>query len=188
MIAPRHVARLSHRRDTFSGGAVESCPELNPTYAIPALELAMLLFDGHLDLSMNAIEWNRDLTQSLEHVRRRESRMRDKIDRGRGVCTFPEMRRGEIGICIATQIARYVAPDNSLPGWHSPEIAWSITQAQLAWYRAMEEAGELIQITDRASLNRVVELWTSGTPSEKKPIGYILSLEGAGLDDFLGSR
>lgn len=140
----------------------------------------MLLFDGHLDLSMNAIEWNRDLTKSLEEVRRRELRMRDKIDRGRGVCTFPEMRRGEIGLCIATQIARYVAPDNALPGWHSPEIAWSITQAQWAWYRAMEEAGEMIQITDRASLNRVVELWKTPTASpDRRPIGYILSLEGA---------
>src|SRR5262245_31652632 len=101
----------------------------------------MLLVDGHLDLSMNAVEWNRDLTRSLLEVRRREAGKTDKKDRERGVCTFAEMRRGEIGLCIATQIARYVSEGNSLPGWHAPEIAWAMTQGQLAWYRAMEGCG-----------------------------------------------
>jgi membrane dipeptidase len=142
----------------------------------------MLLFDGHLDLSMNAIEWNRDLRLPLADVRRRETGKTDKPDRGRGVCTFPEMRRGHIGLCIATQIARYVAEGNSLPGWHSPEQAWAQTQGQLAWYRAMEEAGELVQIVDRASLDRQVALWQDRLASgsvERLPIGYVLSLEGA---------
>src|SRR3954471_20692934 len=119
----------------------------------------MFLVDGHLDLSMNAVEWNRDLTRPLAEVRRREAGKIDKKDRGRGVCTFPEMRRGEIGLCIATQIGRYVAPGNPLPGWHAPEIAWAQTQGQLAWYRAMEERGELVQIRDKAALARHVELW-----------------------------
>ena len=138
----------------------------------------MLLFDAHLDLSMNAIEWNRDLTRPLDEVRRREIGMKDRIDRGLGVCTFDEMRRGQIGICVATQIARYVSEASPLPGWHSPEIAWSITQAQLAWYRAMEEAGQLVQISDAEGLNRHVALWQNDPPADA-PIGYILSLEGA---------
>jgi membrane dipeptidase len=138
----------------------------------------MFLVDGHLDLSMNALEWNRDLTRPLAEVRRRETGKTDKKDRGRGVCTFPEMRRGEIGLCIATQIARYVAEDNPLPGWYAPEIAWAMTQGQLAWYRAMEDRGEMVQIRDRAALARHVALWQSNPPGNA-PIGYILSLEGA---------
>ncbi len=138
----------------------------------------MLLFDAHLDLSMNAVEWNRDLTRSLDEVRYREEGMTDKLDRAKGVLTFDEMRRGKIGICIATQIGRYVSLDNPLPGWHSPEIAWSITQAQLAWYREMERIGQMTQIVDRESLNRHVELWQNDPPVDA-PIGYILSLEGA---------
>ena len=70
------------------------------------------------------------------------------------------MRRGGVGLCVATLIARYVKPGNKLPGWHSPEIAWAQTQGQLAWYRAMEEAGEMMPITDAASLERQVALWT----------------------------
>src|SRR6188472_1409540 len=142
----------------------------------------MLLVDGHLDLSMNALEWNRDLTRPLAEVRRRETGQTDKKDRGRNVCTFDEMRRGEIGLCIATQIARYVAEDNSLPGWHAPEIAWAMTQGQLAWYQAMEKCGQLVQIRDRAALLRHVELWQSAASDSSQkplPIGYVLSLEGA---------
>jgi membrane dipeptidase len=150
----------------------------------------MLLIDGHLDLSMNALEWNRDLTRPLAEVRSREEGKTDKKDRGRGVCTFEEMRRGQIGLCIATQIARYVAPDNSLPGWHAPEIAWAQTQGQLAWYRAMEDRGQMVQIRDSASLSRHLALWKGDAEPNPKsqipnpqskplPIGYILSLEGA---------
>jgi membrane dipeptidase len=143
----------------------------------------MLLFDGHLDLSMNAVEWNRDLTKSIDEVRRREAGQTDKVDRGQNVCTFPEMRRGKMGLCIATQIARYVDEKNALPGWKSPEIAWAMTQGQLAWYRCQEETGQMVQIVTRAGLNKHVALWqdalASGAPTDKLPIGYILSLEGA---------
>src|SRR5205814_7727913 len=69
------------------------------------------------------------------------------------------MRRGGIGVCVATQIARYVKRGNPLPGWHSPEQAWAQTQGQLAWYRAMEERGEMKQIKTRAELKKHGELW-----------------------------
>ncbi len=138
----------------------------------------MLIFDCHLDLSMNALEWNRDLTRPIDEIRRREEGMTDKRDRAKGTVCLSEMRRGQIGLCVATQIARYVAPDNKLPGWHSPEIAWAQTQGQLAWYRAMEEAGEMVAIVDRAGLDRHVALWENNPPPDA-PIGYILSLEGA---------
>lgn len=138
----------------------------------------MLIMDAHLDLAMNAIEWNRDYTRPVEEIRARERTLTDKPDRGRGTISFEEMRRGNVGLCVATQIARYVAPDNPLPGWHSPEQAWAMTQAQLAWYRAMEERGELLQIRDRAGLDRHIDAWRR-RGSEQAPIGYVRSLEGA---------
>src|SRR6201999_3147101 len=112
----------------------------------------------------------------------REKGLTDKPDRGRGTVSLPELRRGGIGLVVATQIARYVAPDNPLPGWHSPWQAWAQTQGQYAWYRAMEEAGEMVMIKDLAGLNRHVELWkgnqvaATNTPvATPLPIGYILS-------------
>ena len=124
------------------------------------------IFDVHLDLSMNALEWNRDLRWSLEKIRRWEMNMKDKVDRGNGTVCFPEMQRGNIGLCVATQIARHSPYFHRLPGWNSPEQAWAQTQGQLAWYRAMEEAGELVPITTKAALEKHLALWQSAKPEE----------------------
>ena len=105
-----------------------------------------LIIDAHLDLSMNAMEWNRDLRLPIHEIREREKHLTDKLDRGKGVVCFDELRRGNIGIVVATQIARFVAPNNNLPGWNSPEQAWAHTQSQLAWYKEMEAQDELKQI------------------------------------------
>ncbi len=140
----------------------------------------MFLFDAHLDLSMNAIDWNRDLRLPVDTLNAREAGRTDKPGRGRATVSFPALRAGQVGLVVATQIARYVAPDNPLPGWHSPEQAWAHTQAQLAWYREMEQVGELMPVTDLDSLARCRSLWEDPTlPPSGKPIGYILSLEGA---------
>lgn len=158
-----------------------------------------LIFDVHLDLSMNALEWNRDQRWTLERIRRWEqincvaTGRTDKVDRGNNTVCFPEMRRGRVGLCVATQIGRYSPYFHKLPGWNSPEQAWAQTQGQLAWYRAMEEAGEMVSIRDRASLDRHFDLWLKAPPCDdgtpylveslrepnKLPIGYVLSLEGA---------
>ena len=139
----------------------------------------MFIIDAHLDLSMNAMEWNRDLRLPMAEIRNRELGMTDKPDRAKGTVSLPELRKGNIGLVVATQIARYVAPGNPLPGWHSSEQAWAQTQAQLYWYKAMEEAGEMIQITNANELEKHLLLWTNENDSSTKPIGYILSLEGA---------
>ena len=89
------------------------------------------------------------------------------------------MRRGGVGVCVATQIARAVDRDNPLPGWHSPEQAWAQTQGQLAWYRAMEGRGELVQLRTSGDLAKQLEEWENGANESTPRIGYVLSLEGA---------
>lgn len=139
----------------------------------------MFIIDAHLDLSMNALEWNRDLTKPVAEINAREAGLTDKPDRGRSTVSLPELRKGNIGLVVATQIGRYVAPGNDLPGWHSPQQAWAQTQGQLAWYKAMEDAGEMFQVKDLASLDEHLALWNDQSVTGLKPIGYILSLEGA---------
>lgn len=144
-----------------------------------------LIFDAHLDLSMNAMEWNRDLTQPLEEIRERENHLTDKPDRGKATVSLDEMRKGRIGICMATQIAHvkrsFISPlaGGARGGWHSQEQAWAQTQGQLAWYRAMEDKGEMVQIKDKADLQKHIQLWKKAEATDHLPIGYILSLEGA---------
>lgn len=141
------------------------------------------IIDAHLDLSMNALEWNRDLREPIEEINHREAGMTDKPDRAKATISFSELRKGNIGLVVATQIARYVAPDNPLPGWHSPEQAWAQTQGQLAWYRVMEEEGQMKMITNSTELEAHLQLWSDGQSNDNKPIGYVLSIEGA--DSFV---
>lgn len=142
-------------------------------------EEQLFLIDGHLDLSMNAMEWNRDLRISIHELNKREANMVDKPDRGKATITFEELRRGNIGLVVATQIARFVEPTSLLPGWYSPEQAWAQTQGQLAWYRAMEADGHMRMICSKEELDRHITEWTTEADTTKVPIGYILSLEGA---------
>jgi len=138
----------------------------------------MFTIDAHLDLSMNALEWNRDLRRSASEINAREKGLTDKPDRGNATVSLAELRKGNIGLVVATQIGRYVAPENPLPGWHSPEQAWAQTQGQVAWYKAMEDDGEMVQVNNTASLDEHLKLWQDNS-LENKPVGYILSLEGA---------
>ncbi len=139
-----------------------------------------LIFDAHLDLAMNALEWNRDLTKPLAELRASEAAKTDKPDRGHGTVSLPEMRRGGVALCVATLIAR-IEHNSYSPvfGWRSQAQAWAQTQGQLAWYRSMEEAGEMVQIRDAAGLERHLALWNSTDAKETFPVGFILSLEGA---------
>jgi membrane dipeptidase len=106
--------------------------------------------------------------------------MKDKPDRGKGTVCLPELRKGRVGLVVATQLSRVTPYGSALAGWHSPQQAWAMTQAQLAWYREMEAMGEMVQITDLDGLDKHLKLWEDeATPDERKPVGYILSLEGA---------
>ncbi len=125
------------------------------------------------------MEWNRDLRQPVAAINSRENGITDKPDRGKAMVSLPELRKGNIGLVVATQIARYVKPGNPLPGWFSSEQAWAQTQGQLAWYKAMEETGDMIMIKDLKSLDEHIALWRNDAPNDTKPVGFILSLEGA---------
>jgi membrane dipeptidase len=136
------------------------------------------LIDAHLDLALNALEWNRDLTRPIAEIRAAESALNDKAGRGHGTVCLPEIRRAGIGLAVVTQIAKVKHADNFSPlnTWQSPAQAWAMTQAQFAWYREMEEIGEIKLISNKPDLERHIAHLKSGQPS---PIGCILSLEGA---------
>ena len=135
----------------------------------------MFIIDAHLDLSMNALEWNRDLRSSIQEINDREKNLKDKPDRGLATVSLEELRKGNIGLVVATQIARYVDRNSSLPGWNSPEQAWAQTQGQLAYYKALERSNDLRPIRNLPELYTHLETW----PTDQQTIGYILSLEGA---------
>lgn len=136
----------------------------------------MLIFDGHLDLAMNALDWNRDLTLPVADIRLSELGM-TRAGCSRGTVALPDMRGGDIGLCIATVIARVRRRGNPLPGYGSPEIAFAAAQGQLAYYRMLEEQGHLRMIKDWPSLDAHVREWH--LDPVHTPVGMILTMEGA---------
>jgi membrane dipeptidase len=140
-----------------------------------------LIFDVHLDLSLNALEWNRDLTLPLEKIRANEEGRTDLKGRGLNTVCLDEMRKGGIGLCVATQIGGCMKPGASVACWESPAQAWGMTQGQLAYYQALCDLGEMVQITNLAQLDAHLALWADpvAAAAAKAPIGFVLSLEGA---------
>ncbi len=140
-----------------------------------------LIFDVHLDLSLNAIEWNRDLTLPIDRLRGIESGMTDLKGRGKNTVCLDEMRRGGIGLCVATQIAGCMKPRGPVACWESPGQAWGMTQGQRAYYEALCDLGEMSLITTLPQLDAHLALWSDpvAAAAQKAPIGYVLSLEGA---------
>jgi len=137
----------------------------------------MIIIDAHLDLAMNALLWNRDLKQGVYRIRQQEAGMSQK-GRGRGTVAFPEMRAGRVAACCATLIARLARPGNPRPGYNSPEIACAMAQGQLAYYRLLEEQGQVRLIADWPTLEAHVRRWEADA-EEELPLGFILAMEGA---------
>jgi len=137
----------------------------------------MHVFDAHLDMAWNAIEWNRDLMKPVAEIRQFERQFKGIIP---GECTvsWHDLKQGNVGTVIATLLPRYHRKDKILTFPQSREAAYGVAMGQLAYYRAMVASGALREIGDVETLNRHIDEWTT-QPTEKLPIGYILSMEGS---------
>jgi len=143
---------------------------------------ARLIFDAHLDLAWNALDWNRDLLQPCTEIRRAEQeRGMDDKARGLNTVSFPDLRRGRVGIFIATLLPRLMRPKcvPNLQRYSSMEAAYAACQGQLAYYRTLERQGTLRWIKDAASLRQHARAWLEDGDSGAVPLGFILSMEGA---------
>jgi membrane dipeptidase len=137
----------------------------------------MMIIDSHLDLSWNALNWQRDLTKSIEEIRRSEAGMTDP-PRGRNTVSFPEMRKAEVAVCLATVLARCSRLKDPLLDYPSREVASAMGVGQVEYYRIMESQGHLRMLRDWPALESHVAEWKC-TGGKGVPLGYILSMEGA---------
>ncbi|MEK7765534.1 MAG: membrane dipeptidase, partial [bacterium] len=148
----------------------------------------MLIVDGHLDLAWNALQWNRDLTRPVAELRRgpyvEVAVVSGQPPRGDIVPTvaLPEMRRGGVGLCFATLLARSTGRPIAHMDFASPLQAHAVAQGQLAYYRALAAGGFLRPVASRRELDRHVAAWEAFERSragEAPPVGYVLAMEGA---------
>jgi membrane dipeptidase len=138
----------------------------------------MLIFDSHLDLALNGVDWNRDLSLPVEEIRRQECELQmNAPGRCHNTLSFPELRESEVAICLTTLLARQEPRIDDSFGWTSPETCYAMAHAQLAYYRACQQRGWLRSLRTAAELQ---QHWASYRQSPKTtPLGYLLTMEGA---------
>jgi membrane dipeptidase len=97
----------------------------------------MIIVDGHLDLSWNALQFSRDLLDPVHTIRTRESTL---LERGRalGTVALPEMRQGRIPLCFATLLARSTGQPIPHMDYATQVKSYGFASGQLAYYRALE--------------------------------------------------
>jgi len=136
----------------------------------------VLTFDGHLDLSLNAVNWDRNLDLDVYEIREREAQMAEK-GRACGTVTLPELRKAEMAVCLATVIDRTARPGSPASGSACQEISYAKAQGQMAYYRVLEAQGKIRILTDWPTLDSHFRAWQQRGVQE--PLGFILSMEGA---------
>ena len=142
----------------------------------------MLIIDAHLDLSWNAMQHERDLTQSVYTLRQVEAPMVGK-SRGLNTVALPEMRAGRVFLSVATLLAR--SNGHPSPGIEYPSVAQAhaVAQGQMAYYRALEATGQVRVIESLAQLDAHVLAWHSWEEeppnTAQPPLGFVISMEGA---------
>lgn len=135
----------------------------------------MLIIDSHLDIAYNALEWDRDLTQSIHRIREAEAGMPGK-GRGVNVVSFDELRRGEIGLFFVTMCCRLASRGKLFPGVRTQDIAYARDRGQLAYYRLMETRGYLRQLRTQGDIEAHLRAWEED-PTHC-PLGFVLTMEG----------
>lgn len=137
----------------------------------------MIVIDSHLDLAWNALNWGRDLTLPIEEIRKSEAGEHD-YHRGQNTVCFPAMRQGEVAVCLATVLARASALKQPLLDYPNQQIASAMARGQRAYYRIMEDAGQMRMLKKWQDLEAHLIEWQSDARASA-PLGYILSMEGA---------
>lgn len=138
----------------------------------------MLLFDSHLDLGLNAVDWNRDLRMAVAEIRVQEI-THNMTDLGRRTNTlsFPELKKAQVGVGVATVLARQERQINHPFGYTTAEACYAVAMSHLYYYKAMEKTGWMRPIRTKRDLTQHVGAWRADPAGT--PFGYILSMECA---------
>ncbi|MFP6669463.1 MAG: membrane dipeptidase [Pirellulales bacterium] len=147
-----------------------------------------LLIDAHLDIAWNALSFNREQTLEVSELRASEAGMTDQKSRGNNTVSVPELRRAGVAVCVATLLARSGIGHDPKKNLHrydlefsSQQIAYATANGQLAYYRLLEQSGQVRIIETRRDLERHLQDWQDAdlAAPHALPIGLILSMEGA---------
>ncbi|MCS6865535.1 MAG: membrane dipeptidase [Gemmataceae bacterium] len=138
----------------------------------------MWIFDAHLDLAFNAVDWNRDLRQTITEIRAQETALgMTEPGRRTNTVSFPELKVARVGMGVATLFARWESAINHPFGCTTPQACYAVAHSHLAYYRAMERSGWMKMIRTRHELHEHAQ--ACQTDLAGTPFGFIVSMECA---------
>jgi len=141
----------------------------------------MLIIDSHLDLAWNALQWNRNIQQSVYTIRTQESQLTEP-GRGQGTVAFPEMRQGRVVLSFATLLARSTGRPVPNLDYPSAEQAKAAALGQLAYYYDLHKDTEIKIIKSLAVLNEHIatwQIWEKNPHLSQPRLGLVISMESA---------
>lgn len=144
----------------------------------------MLIIDAHLDLSWNALQWNRDLLQSVYTIRTQEVGIQGK-GRTLNTVALPEMKQGRVAVCLATLLARSTGRLLANIDYGSAAQASGVARGQLGYYEALAAEGHIRIIKSREVLDSHIAEWAKWESDENSklehapPLGFLVSMESA---------
>ena len=156
-----------------------------------------IICDAHLDLAINAVSFDRDLTLTLDEINLAEKHLTDHPGRGRSTISLPEMRTGGVVLAIATLLARAQGRARPSNGFmrvdfdHATKDAASSTSSgQLAYYRLLESRNEISLVATKNDLEAHLALWSEATGKSDtksgRESGNIGDLSDASFGDTSG--
>jgi len=137
----------------------------------------MIIIDSHLDLSWNAVQWDRDLEKTVPQIRAAEVGMKEK-GRAMNTVALPELRQGKFALVFATLLARFTGRPVAGVDYRSQATTYASAQSQLAYYRWLQQKGIIRLIRDRTALDKHIAEWQqpgNGTA----PLGFMIAMESA---------
>jgi membrane dipeptidase len=140
-----------------------------------------LIVDTHLDLAWNALLMNRDLSRALADLNASESQSTDAPGRGRATTVLPEMRAGNVCLCLGTLLAGASSRGGAARFTFSAvEIANSLALGQLNYYEQLAARGEVRLIQSRSALAEHLADWERENDARRSelPVGIIVAFEG----------
>lgn len=141
----------------------------------------MLIIDGHLDLAMNGLEFDRDLKQSVAEIRKSERKYRAQKGRAANTLSFPELNKGRIMMSFATLLARIAHETNNFNGNNGQEICHAKAKGHRAYYDVYERLGYVRVLRDWPAVEQHVAEWKAADTAaqQKLPHGVVIAMEGA---------
>lgn len=144
---------------------------------IPIFSPIIMIVDAHLDLAFNALDIDRNLLLNLADLREYEKNKERPY--GIATATFPEMRKGGVGLIFGTIFQERWSKKGTLAQkivYRTADEAYANGIKQLDYYRRLADENQSIRMVgDLKNLEEVVD----GQDGERPLLGIVPLMEGA---------